>query len=107
MLLTNAFALSVSAAGSSRMQVDAFGNPLCMGGEEDSGSPADHSKLPTCCTIGCTMGSSVTTSPDADATVALVWHTDEDDVVTSVETVLPPKAAEHDPGSPRAPPLTA
>ncbi len=101
------------ASGSmpSGAMLDAFGNPLCVTSADqpsvalgDSGPSGDHSKMPNCCTLGCSMVSPLLVTPADDAGA---WRLDtaEADLVTFAVIVV--TFPDHDPGNPRAPPLTA
>jgi hypothetical protein len=90
-------------------QLDAFGNPLCITsfGHSDAGSKgSDHSKLTDCCALGCSMFSSAFAAPSGNGAVELrlpVFSVPlPDEYGIGFAPVL-----DHDPGSPRAPPLTA
>ncbi len=86
--------------------LDAFGNPICVTGSDEGGAPArDHASVHDCCTFGCSTVSTVLAVPDFDAASLarpllhprVLFQTDGDVVIA---------APDHDPGSPRAPPLT-
>jgi hypothetical protein len=100
--------LSAWAAGAMPIQptLDAFGNPLCITSGDHGGGSADHSKLPDCCTFGCSAVSPMLAARAADGTSIarplLVSH-----VLFAVGEAVVTASPEHDPGSPRAPPLTA
>lgn len=104
------------AAGStpSGTMLDAFGNPLCLTSADEptvdlgGSSPAgDPSKMPNCCTLGCSMVSPLLAAPadDAGAWLPVRLDTAEADLVTFAVIVV--TFPDHDPGNPRAPPLTA
>lgn len=107
-LVVQAFT-SAWAAGAMPIQpmLDAFGNPLCITSTDQGDGPAsDHSKLPNCCTFGCSTVSPVLLVPDFDGTaIALPLVTSHVLFATGKDVVH--SAPDHDPGSPRAPPLTA
>ncbi|MBX3568715.1 MAG: hypothetical protein KF914_11705 [Rhizobiaceae bacterium] len=106
-LLMQAFT-SAWAAGAMPIppMLDSFGNPLCITGTDLGGTPSDHSKLPNCCTFGCGSVSPVLQAPDFDgAAIArplVVSH-----VLHAIGEAIVAHSPDHDPGSPRAPPLTA
>jgi len=90
-------------------EFDAFGNPLCITGVSyGDGTSQDGGQhhIPECCTMGCPMLSGAQASPPdqnpivlRDAPVA---------VLIDARYGTPPRVApDHDPGSPRAPPLSA
>ena len=87
--------------------LDAFGNPLCITSTDQGGAPAgDHSKLPNCCTFGCSTVSPVLAAPDFDST-SLVRRLVISSVLFAIGQDLVIPSPDHDSGSPRAPPLTA
>ncbi|MCX7304055.1 MAG: hypothetical protein NTV73_06920 [Hyphomicrobiales bacterium] len=97
------------AAGAMPIQpdLDAFGNPLCITSvDRDTQSPVkDHSTMLDCCTLGCSMGSSVLASaPEAD--VGLLRPLVRSDILFACRETIRVRTPDHDPGSPRAPPLT-
>lgn len=109
LLVAQAF-LTAWAAGSmpSGPRLDAFGNPLCITStHQDGGGPAtDHPGLPDCCTFGCSMVSPLLPVP-AGESVDIVHLLASSEVLFPWRAGFPPSSPEHDPGNPRAPPLTA
>jgi hypothetical protein len=96
-----------AAMASGSMPVDAWGNPLCITSTDDGSSPdGDSVKIPNCCTMGCGMSTTMLPQP------SLADHAIRHDL-TGTEIRFfrtnPPlgTSRDHDPGSPRAPPLTA
>lgn len=87
--------------------LDIFGNPICLTDSVDQ-SPTgdDHAKVPNCCTFGCPVAASALTAPPAQADVAAPHADSHAEAPQRLRTVVlvPP---DHDPGNPRAPPLTA
>jgi len=108
-LLLQAFftAWTNGAMASGIMPADAWGNPICVTSPDGSPSPADGGvNIPNCCVLGCTMSSmAIPQPPLADQAVRV------DLTGTEVRffATNPPvgTSRDHDPGSPRAPPLTA
>jgi hypothetical protein len=103
--LTVAWATSATP---SAPQLDAFGNPLCITStDHDRTAPAgDRSKLPQCCEFGCTATWTTVAGPAGDDIV--FWRPLlGSDVFFRRHGVLRVAAPDHDPRSPRAPPLTA
>lgn len=102
--------LSAWAAGAmpATPMLDAFGNPLCITSVDHDGStPAnDHSKLPACCTFGCNLASPLLAAEPAHG-VGLLRPLSSADVRFHVHKTVHIQSPDHDPGSPRAPPLTA
>ena len=87
--------------------VDAFGNPLCV--TDADGNPVspskDHGKLPACCAIGCSVFSaSLLATPVEPAPASPVPSAEPAFVLP--RAVDPLARLDHDPGSPRAPPVT-
>lgn len=96
------------AAAPDRPVLDAYGNPLCItsGVHENTTPPGDHSKLGGCCTFSCSASASLLTAlpggtpglhSPLPAAPALRRYGDR------IERHKP----DHDPGSPRAPPILA
>lgn len=107
-LLLQAFftAWTTGAMAAGSMPVDAWGNPLCVTSADETGSPQGSGvKLPNCCALGCgaaevTLGH----PPLAGEAVRLDLYGTE---IRFFETNPPLGISrDHDPGSPRAPPLT-
>ncbi len=98
------------AAGAmpSEPHLDAFGNPLCItSADQDRTAPAgDRSKLPECCTFGC-ITAWTTVAGRTDDNVLFWRPLLGSDVFFRVHPILGLEAPDHEPGSPRAPPLTA
>lgn len=88
---------------------DAFGNPLCITSVDGHGTtPAsDHSKLPDCCTFGCNMASSLLDTARDDDGIGLLRPLSSHDVRFALAQSFPIQRPDHDPGNPRAPPVTA
>lgn len=89
--------------------LDGFGNPLCVTGVvHDDGAPAgDHSKVPNCCTLGCGIAAPIV---PAASDAAAVWpRMPIGGKAAGWPAVSAPilDQPDHDPGSPRAPPLNA
>lgn len=97
---------SAWALGATQPMLDAFGNPLCItSADGHSPGPSDHSKLPNCCALGC-MGVSHALPVSGDADVVLVHPIDGSRTVYSGQRQIFVAPADHNPGSPRAPPQT-
>lgn len=99
-------ATAALAIGQGTPPLDIFGNPLCITTSTDHTAPAksDHPSLAECCTLGCNMlSTALATPPDGVVVpVALQPH----GALRFIPARLDPSTApEHDPGSPRAPPL--
>ncbi|MER2537462.1 MAG: hypothetical protein ABTQ31_20115 [Rhizobiaceae bacterium] len=109
LLVAQAF-LTAWAAGAMPLgpQLDVFGNPLCINGaHQDGGGPAtDHPGLPDCCAFGCGMVSPLLPVP-AGESAGVVHSPASSGVHFPWATGFPPSPPAHDPGSPRAPPVTA
>lgn len=87
--------------------LDIFGNPICLTDSVDTSAPGDdHAKVPNCCALGCPMAASALAAPPAHfhvATPTIRSHASKRFGLRPV-ILAPP---DHDPASPRAPPLTA
>lgn len=94
------------ALGQDRIQLDAFGNPLCItsGDHSTPADDSDHPQFPNCCTFGClSFASPLATPPD---NVSLVVHDlFETAAARPTSRPAPSTAPDHDPGNPRAPPF--
>lgn len=106
-LMLQAFT-SVWAAGAmaSSPQLDMFGNPLCITSTDhgDTVPAGDHSKLSSCCTFGCGTASIVLAAPAGNG-VVLLRPLLLADVLGRIQAGVRVEALDHNPGSPRAPPL--
>jgi hypothetical protein len=89
-------------------QFDAFGNPLCIAGTAHGGGDQgdDPSSLPNCCTFACGNASPALALPSG-TDAALLTPPDRSAPQLSTFRTINLAAPEHDPGSPRAPPLAA
>lgn len=94
------------AAMADQPTLDAFGNPLCITSADHGNGSTDHSTMPACCTLGCSAAVSVLPVPAFDdAAIARPLLASIIAVGIGEGVVL--ASPDHDPGSPRAPPLTA
>lgn len=85
--------------------LDVFGNPLCITSHDASGSTdGDHGKVPSCCTLGCTAVAPLLAEPEG---IVLAVATPVDASAPLAPEGIAPGliSLDHDPGSPRAPPL--
>jgi hypothetical protein len=108
-LLLQSFATAWSAgAMPATPALDAFGNALCITSvDHDGEAPAgDHSKPLNCCTFFCNAASPLLATPSG-AGFALLPPLVRSNVPFTAPKTVHVKAPDHDPGSPRAPPLTA
>lgn len=87
--------------------LDAFGNPLCITSVDHDGTspPSDHSSLPDCCTFGCSMASPLAAAGPGDG-IGLLRPLSSADVRFGRVEAFHIQGPDHDPGSPRAPPVT-
>jgi hypothetical protein len=76
--------------------LDSWGNVLCITGmDQEDGNPAnDSSGMPDCCTPGCGVSSAALAAPSSA------------DIAQAAPAAPADLLPDHDPGSPRAPPLT-
>lgn len=106
-ILLQASAASFAAAMDHGPMLDAFGNPLCLSDsvQNDKVPGGDHAKLPSCCTFGCAVAAPLLSPPDQTAAIGLVSLHGLD---MRARPEQPPVIAApgHEPGNPRAPPLT-
>ncbi|MEP9375045.1 hypothetical protein [Mesorhizobium sp. KR1-2] len=96
------------ALGTGPAELDAFGNPLCIASTDHSGAGpkgSDHSKLTDCCAFGCSMFASAFAAP-SEGTVEFRLPVVSVPLPGEYKTSFAP-VRDHDPGNPRAPPLTA
>ncbi|WP_411034856.1 hypothetical protein [Shinella sp. BYT-45] len=98
------------AAGTGTPMVDAFGNPLCIGGMEGhepaSAPDKDHSRHQECCTLACGMAHGFAPT---DRAVAILFNPlaqpSQRILEARFDQVRP--ALDNLPGNPRAPPFAA
>jgi hypothetical protein len=107
MLLMNALGASLASASVTDVAMDAFGNPLCITSTADDGAtpPGDHHKVPSCCTLGCNMGSTVVAA-EAEMAAQILWPRHQS-FAPPIGSLIRLPSPDYDPGNPRAPPLTA
>ncbi|WP_396998037.1 DUF2946 family protein [Ochrobactrum sp. S1502_03] len=105
LFLQSFFAAYASAGVASQPILDAFGNPLCItsSSTDPDGKEPVHSKLPNCCTFGCSSVSPLLPAPDIGQIVALTARFD-DAAVSFHQTRFFGHPTTRDPGRPRAPP---
>jgi hypothetical protein len=98
---------SWAVAGPAQPLLDAFGNPLCITSVDGHAPapPGDHSRPSDCCMLGC-AGFSHALADAGDASSALVHPPVPLALAYGDERQFSVEPAEHNPGSPRAPPLT-
>jgi hypothetical protein len=89
-------------------RLDAFGNPLCItSGDHASTNPAsDHSKLLNCCAFGCSTVSLALAAPSGGS-AGILRPLVRSRVLSILHGTVHSKVPDYNPGSPRAPPLTA
>jgi hypothetical protein len=106
LLVLQALVTAWTTGAAAEPVVDVFGNPLCITSDGHDGAPAgDHSKLPDCHTFGCSIGSSVFAAPSA-AAVAYWCPQVRKRIEVGFHQAPCRRVHHHNPGSPRAPPLT-
>jgi len=104
-VLQVAAASFASGAMAAPQLLDVFGNPICLTDGHGGPSGDHHPGMPDCCQFGC--ASSAAAVPVSSGEAALrrplaFLHKDAGD-----GAVVALSAPDHDPGNPRAPPLTA
>jgi hypothetical protein len=109
LVLQSAVGALALGASTNALQLDAFGNPICstsMNGKGESPTSRDHQNMTDCCTMACSMFAPLVAidrtagfvaKPPRSVSVSLPVHYDGS----------PASRLDHDPGSPRAPPLMA
>lgn len=87
--------------------LDAFGNPLCVTSAEFASGDTDHQPgdLPNCCTLGCSMVAPLLPAPAGEAERIVIVGEMPTDAAFDQSALH--RLPDHDPGHPRAPPLTA
>jgi hypothetical protein len=107
LVLQSFLSASASGAFAATPLLDAFGNPLCITSVDRDGSPPthDHSKLTDCCAFGCSMVSPLFAAAPGDD-IGLSSPLASDDIRYELIQSFHIRAPDHDPGSPRAPPMT-
>jgi len=107
-LVLQSFLSVWATAAMTAPMLDAFGNPLCITSIEHNGTPppGGHSTLPDCCTLGCNMPSHLLAA-DPSGDTGLRWLLSSDDIHFDLAQSFQIDGPEHNPGSPRASPLTA
>lgn len=87
--------------------LDSWGNVLCITGmDQEDGNPAnDNSGMPDCCTLGCGVSSAALAAPSS-TDIALLYFPIGSNTSQAVPAAPVDLLPDHDPGSPRAPPLT-
>jgi hypothetical protein len=99
----------VAGAQADGLQLDAFGNPLCITSGDHSlpdGKPGGHKQATDCCTLFCST-STAALGPPPQGGATLPAQPIVDDRLWGAYRVFFVAASDHDPRSPRAPPLTA
>lgn len=96
-----------AAAGQGPLQLDAFGNPLCITSGDHKGVPSsDHGQMPGCCMLGCVASATIAGTPPDEALLIIEFRTESAGQPLPAPIVIV-QADDHDPGSPRAPPALA
>jgi len=102
--LFGAFALGAAAA---LPMLDAFGNPLCITSSDPTASDTDdtsHSAVPDCCTVACSMFTSVATDERPAASVFNPLAATDASLAPRIDLVAQLLSPKQNPGSPRSPP---
>lgn len=114
LLLQMALSAWATGAMAASPHLDAFGNPLCITSVDgpgfglDGGLPGggDHSKLPDCCTFGCSMVSAPLLARDTQG-IVLSPPTAAIRIGRQSLEISLARHAGYVPGNPRAPPTAA
>jgi hypothetical protein len=105
-LLLQSLAIALAfGEGASRVQLDAFGNPICSSFDHQAGGSKDgHGGATACCTFGCTLFAPSLPAPSGLA-LDVPGRLSAGGIAFPrlPDVALAPSG--HDPGSPRAPPL--
>lgn len=108
-LVLQTFAVAwTSGAMAAGPQLDAFGNTLCITSTDHDGAvpSSDHVKALGCCTFACGAAIAAVAAPPEHG-VILRRDLAASDIAFSDERVARAHAPDHNPQSPRAPPLIA
>lgn len=107
LVLQSSLTVWASAVAPSDPMLDSWGNVLCITGMDQEGNkPANrHSGLLDCCTLGCGTSSATLAAP-SNVSIVLLPPARSDALRTARKAAIV-QIPDHDPGSPRAPPLTA
>lgn len=108
LVLQSSLTVWASAAAPAEPMLDSWGNVLCITGmDQDDGNPANnHSGMLDCCTFGC-GASSATLAVPSGASIALPPPPIRSDALWTACNAATVQTPDHDPGSPRAPPVMA
>ena len=108
LVLQSSLAVWASAAAPAEPMLDSWGNVLCITGmDQEDGNPAnDHSGMLDCCTLGCGVSAAALAAP-SDASIVLLHPPLGSNAARAVPAAPVDLLPDHDPGSPRAPPLMA
>ncbi|MEO9336143.1 hypothetical protein ABFT80_01730 [Mesorhizobium sp. SB112] len=103
LVLQSTFGALALGTAPGAMTLDVFGNPLCITSSDQQGSDIDH-VMPNCCVLGCSMFAPVSSAPPETASLRHEW-TGSFAILLPLAASVIARSPEHDPGSPRAPPL--
>lgn len=109
-LLLQAFftAWATGAAASGAMPVDAWGNPLCITAADDAapGGESGAVEIANCCAMGCGVSATALPGPAGAMLAAADVRFGTGTRFVASDRSLD-HGRDHDPGAPRAPPVTA
>lgn len=105
LLLHAALGAIAPSAHAGVLQLDAFGNVLCAPASDERPQDGDRHGAPECCALGCATAFAAPV-PAGDMVAIPVERPVSLAVLSRDFADLPPTALDHDPGNPRAPPLT-
>ncbi len=109
LVLQSSLTIWAAAVAPADPMLDSWGNPLCISSsmDQDGRYPAnDHSRMLDCCTLGCGASSAALSTPLGASIVLLPPPARSDALRTAYKAAIV-QIPDHDPGSPRAPPLMA
>lgn len=108
LVLQSSLTVWAAAVAPADPMLDSWGNVLCITGMDQEGdNPATgHSGMLDCCTLGCGASSAALAAPSGVSIVLLPPPVRLGTLQVAHKAVIV-QIPDHDPGNPRAPPLTA
>lgn len=106
-LILQSYFFAWAAAAPPAHPVDAFGNPLCVTSTDDgAGAPGQPHDVADCCALGCGAVATLAVARGAAGGEPILWPLDGQAPAPRTDPPIPMREPGHDPGSPRAPPVT-